>query len=143
MAAAASFFGVSPALAARLPMRGKGPNVYQRLGVEPFINLTSTRTMNGGAMLLPEWPTPFMRHRSTTRTCKSSSRRRGPYIAKMLGAPGAMICSGAAGALTSATLACMAGGDIETLQQLPNTEGIQDEVSWFAGRVRSTTTPSA
>lgn len=128
MAAAASFFGVNPALAARLPMRGKGPNVYQRLGVEPFINLTSTRTMNGGAMLLPEVADAIHEASFYHANLQELFDKARPYIAKMLGAPGAMICSGAAGALTSATLACMAGGDIETLQQLPNTEGIQDEV---------------
>ena len=51
-----------------------------------------------------------------------------PRIADLLGVPGAMVSSGAAGALTIATLACMAGGNVETLQQLPNTEGIKDEV---------------
>ena len=52
--AAAGLMAPSASAAARLPLRGKGPNVYQRVGVEPFINLTSTRTINGGAAQLPE-----------------------------------------------------------------------------------------
>ena len=89
MAAAASFFGVNPALAARLPMRGKGPNVYQRLGVEPFINLTSTRTMNGGAMLLPEVADAIHEASFYHANLQELFDKARPYIAKMLGAPGA------------------------------------------------------
>ena len=52
--AASSFLGSTASAAARLPTRGKGPNVYERIGVKPFINCTSTRTMNGGSAALPE-----------------------------------------------------------------------------------------
>jgi L-seryl-tRNA(Ser) seleniumtransferase len=40
----------------------------------------------------------------------------------------AMVSSGAAGAMTCATLACVAGGDPEVMQQLPDTTGIKGEV---------------
>src|SRR5260370_7009365 len=30
------------------------PQVYTRIGVKPFINLTATYTINGGALMLPE-----------------------------------------------------------------------------------------
>ena len=32
----------------------KGPQIYTRIGVRPFINLTGTLTINGGALERPE-----------------------------------------------------------------------------------------
>ena len=42
------------ARASQLPADPKGPQVYTRIGVRPFINLTGTLTINGGALTLPE-----------------------------------------------------------------------------------------
>ena len=126
--AATSFLGSTASAAARLPTRGKGPNVYERIGVKPFINCTSTRTMNGGSAALPEVAEAVYEASFYHVNMQELLRKACPHIAALLEVPGAMVSSGAAGALTIGTLACMAGGDIETLQQLPNTEGIQDEV---------------
>ena len=51
--------GVADAAAASIPSStlqegGNGPGVYTRVGVRPFINLTGTLTINGGALTLPE-----------------------------------------------------------------------------------------
>jgi L-seryl-tRNA(Ser) seleniumtransferase len=126
--AAAGLMSPSASAAARLPMRGKGPNIYQRVGVEPFINLTSTRTINGGAVLLPEVADAIHEASFYHVNLEELLQKVCPRIAELMGTEGAFVGSGAAGCLTSATLACMTGGDVETLQQLPNTEGIQDEV---------------
>ena len=45
---------VASAAAARLPARGSGPEVYSTFGVKPFINCTSTYTINGGSAMLPQ-----------------------------------------------------------------------------------------
>ncbi len=128
-AAAASFVGSTVAApAARLPTRGNGPDVYRRIGVEPFINLTSARTMNGGSLLLPEVADAIHESSFYHVNLQELLLEACPRIADLLGVPGAMVGSGAAGAMTIATLACMTGGNIESLQQLPNTEGIKDEV---------------
>jgi len=50
----ASLFGAAPAISATMPVRGGGPEVYTKLGVEPFINCTSTYTINGGSRQLPQ-----------------------------------------------------------------------------------------
>src|ERR1051325_8682459 len=36
------------------PVPAKGPEVYTRIGVKPFINCTATLTINGGSATLPE-----------------------------------------------------------------------------------------
>ncbi len=128
LAAASSFLGPAAMAAARLPVRGKGTNVYEKLGVTPFINCTSTRTMNGGSAALPEVVEAVYEASFYHVNMQELLRKAGPRIAELLEVPAAAVSSGAAGALTFATLACMAGGDIETLQQLPNTAGIKDEV---------------
>jgi L-seryl-tRNA(Ser) seleniumtransferase len=52
----------------------------------------------------------------------------GKKISELLQVEAAMVSSGAAGAMTCATLACVAGGDPEKMQQLPDTTGIRNEV---------------
>ncbi len=122
---------VGAAAAARLPQRGKGPNVYERVGVKPFINLTSTRTINGGATLLPEVSDAIQEASYYHVNLEELLQKVSPRIAELLEVPGAFVGSGAAGCLTSATLACMCGGDVEALQQVPNTDGLNDEVVAF------------
>ena len=128
VASFASWFGPAAFAQSPLPIRGKGPKVYERLGVTPFINGTSTRTMNGGSMMLPEvieaiYEASFYQVNLDELLPRASAR-----LAELLQAPGVVVASGAAGAMTLATLACMAGGDFEVLQQLPNTDGLKNEV---------------
>ena len=52
----------------------------------------------------------------------------GKRLAELLQVEAAMVSSGTAGAMTCATLACVAGGDPEKMQQLPDTTGIKGEV---------------
>lgn len=124
----ASFVSTTAAAAPRLPQRGKGPSIYERVGVRPFINCTSDRTINGGAEALPEVIRAIEGSSHYHANLDELMQAVGPRIAELLQAPAAMVSSGCAGALTCATLACMSGGDVETLQQVPNTDGIRDEV---------------
>src|SRR5687768_7144445 len=55
VASGANWLGPQFAYAAKdLPVRAKGPEVYSLFGVKPFINCTSTYTINGGSAMLPE-----------------------------------------------------------------------------------------
>lgn len=128
MLAALPASAASAASAARLLTRGGGPNVYERAGVRPFVNCTSTYTINGGSAQLPEVIEAVHEAAFYHVNLDELMAAVGPRIAEMLGAEGAMVSSGAAGAVTCATLACVAGGDPEKLQQLPNTDGIKNEV---------------
>src|SRR5262249_11257369 len=55
-------------------------------------------------------------------------KKTGERIAELLKVPAAMVTTGAAGAITVATAACMTRDDLKKLQQLPDTEGIRNEV---------------
>ena len=118
---------VAAAAAASLPVRAKGPEVYAQFGVKPFINCTSTYTINGGSAMLPEVIEAMNSASFYPVNFDELMEGAGKRIAELLQVEAAMVSSGAAGAMTCATLACVAGGDPEKMQQLPDTTGIKGE----------------
>jgi seryl-tRNA(Sec) selenium transferase len=116
------------AAASRLPVRAGGPEVYATLGVKPFINCTSTYTINGGSAMLPEVIEAMSHASFYPVNLDELMEGAGKRLAELLQVESAMVSSGAAGAMTCATLACVAGGDPEKMQQLPDTTGIKGEV---------------
>src|SRR5262245_3431904 len=122
----AGLFG-APAAAATLPARGAGPDVYLRLGVEPFINCTSTYTINGGSRQLPEVIAAVEQASHYHVNIDELMAKAGSRLADLLGGQAAMVSSGAAGAVTCGAAACVAGGDPEKMQKLPDTSGLKSE----------------
>lgn len=117
----------APPVLPLLPHRGSGPDVYQRLGVEPFINCTSTYTINGGSRQLPEVIAAVEKASHYHVNIDELMAKAGPRLAGLLGGPAAMVSSGAAGAVTCGAAACVAGGDPEKMQKLPDTSGMKNE----------------
>ena len=109
-------------------------NVYTRLGVRPLINARGTWTYLCGSLELPE----------TLRAEEEASHYFvdmfelqagvGRYLAKLSGAESGMVTSGSAGAMASATAACIAGSDPKNVWQLPDTTGLKSEVVMMEGR---------
>jgi len=129
LAGAAALASPEPApAAASLPTRGGGPAVYASFGVRPFINCTSTYTINGGSAMLPEVIEAMANASYYPVNLDELMAGAGRRIAELLQVEAAMVSSGAAGAMTCATLACVAGGDPEKMQQLPSTTGLKSEV---------------
>ncbi|MCC6591428.1 MAG: aminotransferase class V-fold PLP-dependent enzyme [Bryobacterales bacterium] len=112
---------------AAMPMRGAGPGIYQRFGVEPFINCTSTYTINGGSRQLPEVIAAVEQAAHYHVNLDELMSKVGPRIAELLGGEAAMVSSGAAGSVTCGAAACVAGGDPEKMQKLPDTSGMKDQ----------------
>ena len=102
--------------------------VYTRIGVRPFINLTGTLTINGGCLTLPEVREAAGRAALHAVDLDELMEKVGARIAELLGSESAIVTSGAAAALTQATAACIAGTDPEVMQQLPDLTGLKDEV---------------
>ena len=114
-------------------MRGGGPSVYTRIGVRPYINCTALTTINGGSAQRLEVIEAIRQASYYHVNLDELMAKAGPRIAELLQAEAALVSSGAAGAVTCGTLACIAGGDPEKIQQLPDTRGIKNEVivpSW-------------
>lgn len=118
----------SQARASQLPAAPKGPQVYTRIGVRPFINLTGTYTINGGALELPEVRDACHQAADYAVDIDELMEKAGARIAEIIGCEAAIVTSGAAAALSHATAACIAGTDPELMQQLPDLTGLRDEV---------------
>ena len=114
--------------ASHLPSSAKGPQVYTRIGVRPFINLTGTLTINGGALELPEVREAVHQAADYAVDLDELMEKAGARIAELIGCEAAIVTSGAAAALSHATAACIAGSDPELMQQLPDLRGLRDEV---------------
>ncbi|MBM3738230.1 MAG: hypothetical protein FJW39_20810 [Acidobacteria bacterium] len=118
----AGLLGLSPAQA------GESSSVYTKIGGQPFINLTATYTINGGALTRPEVKKAMEEASYWPINLDELMEKVSAYIAPKLGAEAAIITTGAAAALTHATSGCVAGRDPEKMQQLPDLTGLKNEV---------------
>jgi L-seryl-tRNA(Ser) seleniumtransferase len=115
---------------------GKGPakNVYRRLGVRPLINCRGTWTYLSGSLELPEVRAAQLEAAKYFVNIMELQQGVGKRLADLTGAESGMITSGAAGAMASATAACIAGSDPAKIWQLPDTTGLKNEVVMVGGR---------
>ena len=105
-----------------------GVDIYGRIGVRPFINMTGSFTINGGMLTWPEVKEAMEKASLQSVNIDELMEKAGARIAQLLQCEAAMVTSGCAGALTHATAACVAGADPEKFHQLPNLDGLKNEV---------------
>jgi uncharacterized pyridoxal phosphate-dependent enzyme len=110
-------------------------NVYQRIGVRPFINARGTWTYLSGSLMLPEVRQAMEVAARQFVDMFELQRAVGKRLAALSGAESAMITSGSAGAMAAATAACIAGSDPAKIWQLPDTTGLKHEVVMLGGRI--------
>lgn len=131
------FFSRRPFLGAlgSLPLLGRAGlaaprrrDVISELGVRTFINAAGTYTMLT-ASLMPDEVMDAMReaskHYVNINELQDAVGRR---IAELLGCEAAMVTSGAAGALTVGTAACITGKDPDKIRRIPDLTGMKSEV---------------
>src|SRR3981081_4634283 len=109
-------------------------NVYTRLGVKTIINCRGTWTYLSGSLEFPEVQAAqrsASEHFVNMFELQQTASRR---LAELTGAEAGMVTSGAAGAMASATAACMAGSNPKYIWQLPETTGLKNEVIMVGGR---------
>ena len=111
-----------------------GANVYSRLGVRPFINGRGTWTYLSGSLELPEVREAAEQASKQFVDMFELQRAAGKRLAELSGAESGMVTSGSAGAMASATAACIAGSDPKNIWQLPDTTGLKNEVVMLGGR---------
>jgi uncharacterized pyridoxal phosphate-dependent enzyme len=110
-------------------------NVYERIGVRPFINARGTWTYLSGSLMLPEVREAMEVAARQFVDMFELQRAVGKRLAALSGAESAMITSGSAGAMAAATAACIAGSDPVKIWQLPDTTGLKHEVVMLGGRI--------
>ncbi len=119
---------------ARAAVQSSGDNIYAKIGVRSFINARGTWTYLSGSLELPEVRAAKQeaaKHFVDIFELQHAASRR---LSELSGAEAGMVTSGAAGAMASATAACMAGTDPAKIWQLPDTTGMKHEVIMFGGR---------
>jgi uncharacterized pyridoxal phosphate-dependent enzyme len=109
-------------------------NVYTRLGVRPFINGRGTWTYLSGSLELPGVRQAVEAASRQFVDMFELQRAAGKRLAELSGAESGMVTSGSAGAMASATAACIAGADPKNIWQLPDTTGLKHEVVMLGGR---------
>jgi L-seryl-tRNA(Ser) seleniumtransferase len=105
-----------------------GPEVYTRLGVQPFINCTATYTINGGSDMLPEVIATIEQASHYHVNLDELMEKVGDRLAQLLQVEWGIVTAGAAASLAHATAGCLAGTDPEKMQRLPDLQGLKSEV---------------
>src|SRR5438552_8656489 len=109
-------------------------NIYERIGVRPFINARGTWTYLSGSLELPEVRAAKQQAARHFVDIFELQRAAGKRLAELSGAESGMVTSGAAGAMAAAAAGCMAGTDPAKVWQLPDTTGMKNEVVLLGGR---------
>ncbi len=125
---AAGLLGAPAPAAAAARNEPSKPDIYNRIGVRPFINLTAAVTINGGLLTLPEVKQAMEEASYFSVNIDELMEGVGKRLAELIQCEAAIVASGCAAALTHATSACLAGGDPERIQQLPDLTGLKTEV---------------
>lgn len=109
-------------------------NPYTKIGVRTVINCRGTWTYLSGSLEFPEVRAAQVEAGHHFVNMVELQQGVGRKLAELTGAESGMITSGAAGAMATATAACMAGTDGAKIWQLPDTTGMKHEVIMVGGR---------
>ena len=102
--------------------------LYQRIGVSPVINAAGSITRLGGTRTRPETLEMMSRAARVMVNIDDLNRAAGQELARLTGAEAGFVCSGAAGGLVLQAAAVIAGNDPVKMRQLPNTDGLKNEI---------------
>src|SRR5258708_6183402 len=103
-------------------------NPYLALGVRPFINCCSVRTMHGGSLMLPQVRTAIDAASRQFVNLDELMNAAGKRIAELTGAEWGVVTCGSAAAVALGTAACVAGNDPVRMLRLPFTDGMVNRV---------------
>ena len=112
----------APAIAATpfAPLTGHEPdNLFTRIGVRPILNASGTYTIISGSRSLPEVKQAMFEASHYFVQMDEMMDAIGAELAKLTGAEWGIVTNGCEAAICLATLACIAGGDVEKSQALP------------------------
>ncbi len=123
VAAAETTSPAAPVSAAAGPGLRVGPDIYQSIGVRPFVNARGTYTILSGSTMLPE-----------VRAAMDAASRHyvhldeltdaiGARLAQLTGAEWGIVTTGCSAALEHATLACVTGGNPDLHIRIPDLRG--------------------
>ena len=125
--AATGILKAAPGQAAVLPAGGE--DYYAKLGVTKIINAAGTYTALTASIMPPPVQAAVAQAARHPVRLAELQQKAGQYIANRLQCEAAMVCSGAASALTLGTAACMTVGNQKAVSLLPlEVLGLKNEV---------------
>jgi L-seryl-tRNA(Ser) seleniumtransferase len=101
----------------------RNANPYLALGVRPFINCCSVRTMHGGSLMLPQVRAAMDAASRQFVNLDELMEAAGQRLAELTGAEWGIVTCGSAAAVALASAACVAGNDPVRMLRLPFTDG--------------------
>lgn len=101
---------------------------FKELSVGTFINAAGTYTTLTASLMTPETVQAIEYASKHFVRLQELHDAVGKRIAELIGCEAAMVSSGAAGALTCGTAACVAGSNQEFIRRLPDIDGMKNEV---------------
>lgn len=101
---------------------------FGELGITPFINAAGTYTALTSSLMAPEAVAAYEACSKKFVHLGKLHDAVGAKIAAMLKVEAAMVTSGAAGAITCGTAACVTGKNAKAIQQIPDLTGLKSEV---------------
>ena len=116
---ATGLFVSGPQALATADSAGSADDYYEKLGVDRIINAAGPATALTGAVMPPQVQRAVARAALHPVVLDELQKASGDYIAKRLRCEGALVTSGAAGAMTLATAACIAAAHGTRPDQIP------------------------
>jgi L-seryl-tRNA(Ser) seleniumtransferase len=111
------------------PSPGAGVDYYEKLGVTPFINAAGTYTLLSASTMPEQVQAAIALASQQPVHLLELQDAAGAYLAKRLKCGGALVTSGAAGALTVGTAACITLGNKAAILNIPtDMTGLKNEV---------------
>ena len=111
-----------------MAVTGDAAEVYRAMRVRPAITASGHTTAYGGSKLRPEVKEAMEQAAGVMVNMDELNRAAGKFIAEVTGAEAGFVSSGAAGGLVLQAAAVIAGADPIKMAQLPNTEGMKNEI---------------
>jgi len=101
---------------------------YEELGVRPVINAAGNMTLLGGSRPSSKVVAAMKETGDSFVEMKELLETSGEIIAKILGAEAAYVTPGCCAALALGAAACMAGGEADKMERLPDVTGMKSEI---------------
>ena len=105
----------------------EGTDLYTRLGVRPLINCKGTYTIITGSQTLPEVKEAMFEGSRYYVHLDELMEAVGRRLSEITEAEWGIVTAGCSAAETLATCACVAGGDPEAIQRLPDLQGLKEK----------------
>jgi L-seryl-tRNA(Ser) seleniumtransferase len=100
-----------------------GPDIYQSIGVRPFVNARGTYTILSGSTMLPEVRAAMDAASRHYVHLDELTEAVGARLAQLTGAEWGIVTTGCSAALTLATAACVTGGNPDLHVRIPDLGG--------------------